>query len=587
MKKRRNTHSQKISIASLALAVVLVSMVGLASASPDVYDAIDWLELNQSVDGNWGEIIPLRDTPVVVEALVKTKPDSPNLTAANVWLQSQETPNNDYLARKIKALSLLEVDTCTLSSTLLSTQNPDGGFGIAEGYASDTLDTTLALDALKAAGMAGGLTVVDESITFGEPDSFQFELPSDATSLRIVITELTGAIDFRIMQGTPPTLADPYYHITFAPVVLSGLPVDPGSNYIRIDSSVDSTYSFEVSYVADGFDTRDLLTPLNYLTQAQNPDGGGGITSGTDSNVYLTAKVLLTLESYSTFFDLQTNIDNGVAWLLSKQNIDGGWGDDGSTIYESALSLYALTNAGVQPTDPDNATNYLLSNQLPNGSWNDDAYETALAVLALGKPMLTINVSLKSGWNLISAPLNLTTWELGQESVVGDPLNVTPRNSLTSIYRYNTTSGLFEKCDHFDNWGWWQATGSENFTKLEPGSGYWVMAKNDCNLTFTGITPSDLNISLDAGWNLIGWYSMEEALLGEEAVVGDPLNVTPKNSLTSIYRYNTTSGLFEKCDHFDNWGWWQATGSESFTKLEPGRGYWVMAKNECMWRHKI
>jgi len=59
-----------------------------------------------------------------------------------------------------------------------------------------------------------------------------------------------------------------------------------------------------------------------------------------------------------------------------------------------------------------------------------------------------------------------------------------------------------------------------------------------------------------------------------------------QRGLTSIYRYNTTSGLFEKCDHFDNRGWWPATGSEIFTKLEPGRGYWAMAKNDCVWRHE-
>jgi len=242
-----------------------------------------------------------------------------------------------------------------------------------------------------------------------------------------------------------------------------------------------------------------------------------------------------------------------------------------------------------------------------NNSWiyTPDATESGLKVVKVtisdGSPLSRDTIetrivsvlsenyttSLTAGWNLISVPLNLTTWELGEEAAVGDPLNVTPKNSLTSIYRYNTTSGLFEKCDHFDDWGWWPATGSENFTKLEPGRGYWVMAKNDCNLTFTGTAPSDLNVTVKKGWNLIGWYSMEEALLGEESVVGDPLNVTPKNNLTSIYRYNATSGLFEKCDHFDNWGWWQATGSESFTELEPGRGYWVMAKNDCVWRHKV
>ena len=84
-------------------------------------------------------------------------------------------------------------------------------------------------------------------------------------------------------------------------------------------------------------------------------------------------------------------------------------------------------------------------------------------------------------------------------------------------------------------------------------------------------TPPDLDIPLNTGWNLIGWYSTNEAALGEEAVVGNLLNVTPANSLTSIYRYNTTSALFEKSDHFPDWGWYPATGSESFTKLEPGQ----------------
>src|SRR5660397_32251 len=198
----------------------------------------------------------------------------------------------------------------------------------------------------------------------------------------------------------------------------------------------------------------------------------------------------------------------------------------------------------------------------------------------------TKTVELESGWNLISIPLNLNTWILGDESTVGNPLNVTPTNCLSSIYRYNSTSNLFEKSEHFDNWGWYPATGSESFTALEPGRGYWAMAQQDCSLTFTGTEPSDLDIPLDTGWNLIGWYSMNEAALGEEAIVGNPLNLTPANSLTSIYRYNATSASFEKSDHFVNWGWDPATGSEGFTKMESGRGYWLMANNDAVWRHK-
>jgi hypothetical protein len=111
------------------------------------------------------------------------------------------------------------------------------------------------------------------------------------------------------------------------------------------------------------------------------------------------------------------------------------------------------------------------------------------------------------------------------------------------------------------------------------------MADGDCDLTFTGTAPSDLDISLDADWNCIGWYSTSKAQLGNKSLVGDPLNITPENSLTSIYRYNTTSKSFEKCTHYAGWGWEPATESESFTELESGRGYWVMAEGDCVWWH--
>jgi uncharacterized repeat protein (TIGR01451 family) len=195
-------------------------------------------------------------------------------------------------------------------------------------------------------------------------------------------------------------------------------------------------------------------------------------------------------------------------------------------------------------------------------------------------------VPIISGWNLISAPMNLNTWELGQESIVGDPLNVTPKNSLASIYRYNTTSELFEMCIHHEDWGWDTAIGSESFTELEPGRGYWVVADNGCTLTFTGTAPSDMDISLNAGWNCVGWYSTYVAELGQESLVVDPFDVTPDNSLASVYMYNTTSKSFEMCIHHEDWGWDTAIGSESFTELEPGKGYWVMADNDCEWNHE-
>jgi hypothetical protein len=329
---------------------------------------------------------------------------------------------------------------------------------------------------------------------------------------------------------------------------------------------------------------------LNWSTQQITPNDDFIVLLNTDQKPLLTSPFLISghvfYENSSECNNPRINITNTnkskkwVAETIEGYNYYQIVLANGTGINVSEILQFDATSVDASQSNITECT-ITLDEINGGGLFN---FNISLAAPAAPK---THTISLVKGWNLISAPLSLTTWELGPESVVGDPLNVTPKNSLTSIYRYNSSTGLFEKCSHYDGWGWHPATGSENFTKLEPGIGYWVMAKDNCNLTFTGTEPSDLNITLNNGWTLIGWYSMQEALLGEEAVVGDPLNVTPKNSLSSIYRYNSSTGLFEKCSHYDDWGWYPATGSESFTELEPGRGYWVMAKNGCVWMHEV
>ena len=316
--------------------------------------------------------------------------------------------------------------------------------------------------------------------------------------------------------------------------------------------------------------TISATNQLEPVTFGIHPDATNGYDGGFDvyTRTPVQDKVILILDGiYAT----EINKDK-LTWNLGVGGVSAG---QTTTLTWSPSKIPAdvsLTLNGIDMKSQD-------SIELGEGSHS--------FVINAEYTTIQVTISLDSGWNLISAPLNLTTWKLGDESTVGNPLNVTPENSLTSIYRYNTTSELFEKCSHYADWGWAPATGSESFTELEPGRGYWVMTENDCDLTFTGTAPSDIDIPLDADWNCIGWYSIYAALLGEEAVVGDPLSVTPENSLTSIYRYNTTSELFEKCTHYSNWGWGAATGSESFTELEPGRGYWAMAGGDCVWGHEV
>lgn len=90
-----------------------------------------------------------------------------------------------------------------------------------------------------------------------------------------------------------------------------------------------------------------LFGAVNFLTTNQNSDGGWGFNKGDSSNAYVTAIVLRTLASYNNItFNVQTNINNASAYLLAKQNPDGGFGSSPSTIYETALSIISLIESG-------------------------------------------------------------------------------------------------------------------------------------------------------------------------------------------------------------------------------------------------
>ncbi|OGW29567.1 MAG: hypothetical protein A2X56_13130 [Nitrospirae bacterium GWC2_57_13] len=206
----------------------------------------------------------------------------------------------DELSRKIFSLTNAGQDASTLISTLINSRYSDGGWGLKEGDSSNPLDTSLALQALKAANYSD-LSVVNAGLAF--------------------------------------------------------------------------------------------------LTSSQNADGGWGYRptttaeAGDPSNAYVTSIVLRTLSNFSSQFIVQGSIDTAKAYLLTKQNTDGGFGSSPSTIYETALSIISLIESGQGGALPlQNAIAYLAASQSSNGSWNDDPYSTALALQAMAKvkPNLTI-----------------------------------------------------------------------------------------------------------------------------------------------------------------------------------------------------
>ncbi|HOX57874.1 MAG TPA: CARDB domain-containing protein [Verrucomicrobiota bacterium] len=119
-----------------------------------------------------------------------------------------------------------------------------------------------------------------------------------------------------------------------------------------------------------------------YLQQAQRPEGCWATADGVCS-VEATAQVLLALDALADTSQTEAQAQAGATWLLGQQQIDGGYGLQLSTVYETALALLALKTRDVSGAPVTEAVDYLLERQAPDGSWFHEVHQTALAVAAI------------------------------------------------------------------------------------------------------------------------------------------------------------------------------------------------------------
>jgi hypothetical protein len=260
--------------------------------------------------------------------------------------------------------------------------------------------------------------------------------------------------------------------------------------------------------------------------------------------------------------------------------------------YESSYSVYYIDDYGDGFTVPQ-------VTGLTSNTWTDASaggvssryYKIALvrgdvevlSNITVGKQVLWLD----NAWNLISVPFNLTTnWTLNNGTNDGYKLQTTVADCVQSIYQFNGVT--FKRIDNEGNNEWLPATGSEDFTALSPGRGYWFETNASCNVTFAGIVPSDnVSIPINANYDVVGWYCINNSELptyGEPPYY--PVLVEPENTIPVIYRYNAATDRFEITSHFNTWGWWPSFNNQDFISIEPGRGYYFAAYPPTTWYYE-
>lgn len=382
---------------------------GNKTAEAGVPEGLAYLERTQAADGGWGSdpALRFRDTAVVVEALRRNgRMGTPYGRGLN-FLGGAGAENNDFAARH-SLVRALNGDLPGLATFWAARQPasydpsevnyPEGGWGIAAGYQTDSLDTSLVLQAFAAGGFATGITARGETLSAGQERVYLVTTPADATSLQVYFPALSiqgGAGNLNLWLVGPggrlPTSG--WYQVTMPNTALtwnsgSNPPFAPGviEVHVRNDaaSSGPATFDIQISFVAGGIDSSDLAAPVDYLRLARNPGAGWGLLSGSPTDLSVSLQALLALQQFRKAFDTGADLTAGITWLKTQSNGDGGFGTGpGSTAFETALAYIVLATDNPASPQAVAARNWLVSRQSGDGSWAGDPYQTALALMAL------------------------------------------------------------------------------------------------------------------------------------------------------------------------------------------------------------
>ena len=172
-----------------------------------------------------------------------------------------------------------------------------------------------------------------------------------------------------------------YYYLNHIPFADHGALLDPPTADV---SARCLSMLAQLGYKADH---PRVAAAIDYLRREQEPDGSWFGRWGTNY-IYGVWSVLCALNAVG-IDSKDPMMRHAVAWLLSKQRADGGWGEDGasywndqprgegkaSTPAQTAWALIALMAAGeVDNPAVERGIKHLTDTQKPDGTWVEDYY---------------------------------------------------------------------------------------------------------------------------------------------------------------------------------------------------------------------
>ena len=354
---------------------------------PSLNDGVDWLVAHQDTEGFWRDRTGMAqcETALAVAALQNFPGGAASALQGSAWLAEQVFANSDFLARAMIATGGKDAES------LLSQQNPDGGWGSSTGYQSTPLDTALALQTL-AGGAAAGDAQIADAVTY-----------------------------LRTRQNLD-----------------GGWPSGHGQSLLQpTANALLALYGFQ----ADGLVQTAIDRGFAWLQGQQNPDGGFGNSSST---VHDTAVALLTLKTLGAS---QPFVDSAVAYLLTSQSETGSWQESS---FQTAMAVQALY-AGLVAADLTIVSSEIVAapnlvtephSQVQVSARIHNSGETAVAAVPVALYLDTVAQGNLQDQQMVGVPANDAV-DLTLQAVIDSPFDqvllvvIDPANEILEASKAN------------------------------------------------------------------------------------------------------------------------------------------------------
>jgi len=492
-------------------------------------------------------------------------------TPINISVGGNEVANNTLINTLTPTMNWLNVSEANFANysvqcCLNATCQPVGGaLNSTSAAVNDVSTTSVAIGAVANDNSSGSSTYYCRVVARDKAENIN--VSSDTVGFRVDATAPTMDLLSGTDVSATNTLKSDTVYITTNTVILNLTVNEQNPSACELWTNISGTWA--VTYENLSLDSEDMpqdYTTGNFnMTAEINASGDTTITntsyiwnvmcndSATDTNEgWLNSSANFTFfvstDSAPTIASPDNNsmrvnrlinftvVDTGTAGInQSSINVTVGLGDDGVNSSFQPSVCNAITN-GFDCTYRENdlragaGGNLIRINARDNAGQNQEFHLNITTSAAENQ-----NLTLVSGWNLVSTPLIL------ENSSLDDVLAGAPNNNVSKVYYYDGSS-----------WTTWYKEAADTLTTIVPLRGYWMYAETPIEMqlygNLTSGVPSQaygltnpLELTAD-NWYLIGYYNSP---ISEATVVDNALNELCAGTCSSatayfdsIYRYD-------------------------------------------------